>query len=107
MCQGVGLVLGDGRIKKLNGVHDSLRVSLHNASIDDNLIDKHMRLVNVEHDVQLTNVAKVPVEGFYHEVNQLENAQLILIVVDANNEIQGSISSVNDFVILIFDKQTL
>jgi hypothetical protein len=40
-------------------------------------------------------------------VNQLENAQLILIVVDANNEIQGSISSVYDFVILIFDKQTL
>jgi hypothetical protein len=47
-----------------------------------------MGLINIEHDIELTDVAKVSVERLNHEVNQFENTKFVLLMINADDEVE-------------------
>ena len=55
-------------------------------------------LVDVEHQVQLTNVLKVVVQDFHEQVDGLDQGQLVVRHVDAHGEEEACISAVDDLV---------
>lgn len=62
--------------------------SFYDAAIADDLVDEHMHFVKVEHDIQLANSSEIRIHGLYHEVDDLRDGQLVLVIVDTYNEVQ-------------------
>lgn len=66
-----------------------------------------MHLIEVEHDVKLANSAKIAIHRLNHEVDDFRDGKLVLIIVNAYNKVEGSITSVNYLVKLVFDEMAL
>lgn len=81
--------------------------SFYDAAVADDLVDEHVHLVEVEHNVQLANSTKVAIHRLHHEMNNLRDGQLVLVVVDAHDEVKGSVAPVNNLVKLVFDEVAL
>eukprot|EP00307_Rebecca_sp_RCC1486_P015198 CAMPEP_0119414282 /NCGR_PEP_ID=MMETSP1335-20130426/6755_1 /TAXON_ID=259385 /ORGANISM="Chrysoculter rhomboideus, Strain RCC1486" /LENGTH=122 /DNA_ID=CAMNT_0007439153 /DNA_START=69 /DNA_END=437 /DNA_ORIENTATION=- len=62
-------------------------VRLDDAAIHQHLIDDKVRFFQVEHDVELAYILKVPIKCLYKGVNELQNRQLVLVVtLDTDDE---------------------
>ena len=55
-----------------------------------------MHLVGVEDEVQLANILKRLVEGLNKDVNEIEDAELTFRRVDAEDEVEGGVVSVDE-----------
>ena len=53
-------------------------VGVHDASVQHHLLQDKVRLLDVEHYVQLTNALKIPVHRFYQGMDEFERTQLVL-----------------------------
>ena len=101
-------LLAAGLIQKLNGREDVRLVRLDDAPVHDHLVEDEVRLLEVEHDVELAHVLKIAVERLDERMDELEDRKLVLIVaLDANNEEERRVPSVNDLVAAKFIKGTL
>lgn len=65
--------------------------------------------IRVEHDVKLTHVLEVLVQSLHKGVDELQNGKFIaiFIIVYADDEVQGSISPVDDAIVPVFYKGAL
>ena len=61
----------------------------------DNLKQDGVRAVEVEDNVQLTDIAEVPVKDLDKQVNLLEGQELVGAVWKANNEVEGGVAAIN------------
>jgi hypothetical protein len=58
----------------------------------------------VEHDVELTHIAKVLVKKLYKQVDGLHQQELVVIDVSSEDEIETRVSPINDFKVLVLDE---
>jgi len=99
----VGFVLvheDDGREYVCFGCFDNLTAHHH-------LVQDKVRTLQIEHYIELADVLEVFVESFDHHVNELQDRQLVLFAVDADDEEQRSIASVHTLVVAVLDERTL
>mmetsp|Transcript_44830 Transcript_44830/g.102940 ORF Transcript_44830/g.102940 Transcript_44830/m.102940 type:complete len:94 (+) Transcript_44830:449-730(+) len=50
-----------------------------------------VRLVEVEDQIKLTHIPEIPIKDLNEVMNGLQNDQLVVIIIHARQEIQGSI----------------
>jgi hypothetical protein len=63
-------------------------------------------LVKVENNVELADVAKVPVEDFHEEMNHFQRDKLVVVLVNASHEEEGRVALVHNLFVAPFDKIT-
>ena len=101
-------LLAASLIQKLNGREDVRLVRLDDAPVHDHLVEDEVRLLEVEHDVELAHVLKIAVERLDERMDELEDRELVLIVaLDAHNEEERRVPSVYDLVSAKFVKGAL
>ena len=83
-----------------------------------------MSFFYVKHDVQLAHVFEILIQCLYQIMNELQECQLvlrekrvrlvelggtydILIIVHADNEVQGGVSTIDHFVLSVVQETTL
>jgi hypothetical protein len=104
--QGVQLVQGSPlnnrmRSKQTNPKSKYLVAGFYDSSIHDHFLQQHVRAIQIEHNVQLTHIAKKLVQRFHQQMNKLQNRKLIFFRIGRHNEKQRRVSAINDLVILI------
>jgi hypothetical protein len=60
--------------------------------------------MEVENQVQLTNVSEVLIEHFHKCVNHFKHDEFILVLVYDRDKVQRCVSLVYDFVLFVFDE---
>lgn len=81
-----------------------LRGFLHLARQEE-LVQDHVDLVEVEDQVQLAHIAEELVEQLDEEVDRLEVEQLVVIHIDAKGEEQPGITAVDELVVGVLRKR--
>jgi len=66
-----------------------------------------VRLLQIKHYIQFTDIGEVFVDCFYEEVNKLKNTKLVFIRIHSNYKVQGRIPPVDYLVVLKLDEQAL
>ncbi|GJM17323.1 MAG: hypothetical protein DHS20C13_26500 [Thermodesulfobacteriota bacterium] len=62
-----------------------------------NLVQNVVYFVEVENQVQFTDVVEVLVQDFHDEVDQFQNQQFVIFFVYYGHEVQRGVSLVYDF----------
>ena len=65
---------------------------------EEELVEDHVDLVEVEDEVELAHVAEVVVQDLDEEVDRLEERELVVVDVDAEREEQPGVPAVDDLV---------
>mmetsp|Transcript_3073 Transcript_3073/g.12783 ORF Transcript_3073/g.12783 Transcript_3073/m.12783 type:complete len:201 (+) Transcript_3073:1929-2531(+) len=86
--------------------HDGF-VCLEHRAVCDHLVQHVVRLLQVEHYVQLAHVAEVPVQGLHRAVYELVNRELVLVFVHAHQEIKRRVPTVNNLRPAVLDERAL
>ncbi len=60
--------------------------------------------MEVEDKIKFTNISKILIKNLYKAMNEFQDDKLILILIYDSDEIQGSISFINNFELLVFDE---
>ena len=60
--------------------------------------------MEVEDEIELAHISKVLVQDLHEGVNEFEDDELVIIFVDDGDEVQTSVSFIDDFVFLVVDK---
>ena len=60
--------------------------------------------MEIEDEIQLTDVSEVFIEDLYKGVNHLEDDQFIFVLINNGDKIQWSISFIYDFVLFVLKK---
>jgi hypothetical protein len=68
------------------------------------LVQNIVRLVEVEYEVQLTHIAKVHVQRFYKEVDDLQYQQLIVAGINTGEKVEAGIALVHELEVTPFHK---
>ena len=68
------------------------------------LIQYTVDLVEIEHNIQFTDIAKVTVQQFHKQVNGFQIRQFIVRDIDGNSKEQTRVSSVNQLVTVVFNE---
>eukprot|EP00968_Pinguiococcus_pyrenoidosus_P009327 scaffold731_cov261-Pinguiococcus_pyrenoidosus.AAC.73 len=81
-------------------VTDVLLVRLYDTPVHDHLVEHKMRLLQIEHDVQLAHGLEELVQRLHEAVDELQDAELVLVLAirHAHDEEQRRVSSKDDFV---------
>ena len=81
-----------------------LLARLLQAASDENLVKHEVGSVKVEYEVQLADVAKVPVENLDVVVDHVKRVQLVVVRVNSNDEVQARVPLVGDTQVLVLDE---
>eukprot|EP00416_Gambierdiscus_australes_P045565 CAMPEP_0171092834 /NCGR_PEP_ID=MMETSP0766_2-20121228/37618_1 /TAXON_ID=439317 /ORGANISM="Gambierdiscus australes, Strain CAWD 149" /LENGTH=195 /DNA_ID=CAMNT_0011551147 /DNA_START=66 /DNA_END=651 /DNA_ORIENTATION=- len=87
-----GVLLGDV-------VEHSALARLLQLARDEDLVEDVVGLVEVEDEIELTDVAEVAVQALHKMVHDLQGQKLVVSVVDACNEEQACVSLVAELVV--------
>ncbi len=60
--------------------------------------------MEVEDEIKLADISKILIEDFYKAMNKFQDDELILILIDDSDEIQGGVSFINNFELFVFDE---
>jgi hypothetical protein len=82
----------------------NLLTRLLNLPRQENLIENGIHLVEVEHQIQLADVAEKGVEHLDKEVDRLEVGELIIVCVDAGAKEEAGVPPVDDLVVAELDE---
>lgn len=63
----------------------------------EHLVHDRVYFVEVEHQIQLADVVEVLVENLHEVVNGFEIAQVVIVHVDTDAEVETSIATINNF----------
>eukprot|EP00406_Dinophysis_acuminata_P070243 CAMPEP_0179280448 /NCGR_PEP_ID=MMETSP0797-20121207/36635_1 /TAXON_ID=47934 /ORGANISM="Dinophysis acuminata, Strain DAEP01" /LENGTH=244 /DNA_ID=CAMNT_0020989109 /DNA_START=20 /DNA_END=752 /DNA_ORIENTATION=+ len=96
--QSVELVDG---LHRLDYLH---RRGVRDLPSEQQLVENAVDLVEVEHQVELADVAEVAVEHLHEEVDELEGAQLVVVHVDAEGEEHAGVAPVDDLVLPVLEE---
>ena len=67
-------------------------------------VENTVNLVEVEDNIQLANVGKVGIQEFYKQVDGFQVGEFVLLNVHGDGKEQTRISSIYEFVAIVFDK---
>jgi hypothetical protein len=81
---------------QLEGFEYVCHVCFQDESADDDFVEDKVDLVHVEDEVELADVFKAAVECFDKDLYEVEDAELGLGAVDAEDEEEGCVVSVDD-----------
>ena len=83
-------------LQEVERVQHRRLVRLDDAAVEHHLVQDDVRLLQVEHDVELAHVLEVLVECLHQRVDELEQSQLVrlLVVVGADDEVEGGVAPV-------------
>ena len=79
-----------------HGGQDVVDVGLQHHAGHDDLVQDVAHSVRVEDEVQLANVLKALVQRLHEYLNQVQDAQVRLLLVHRKDEVQGGVVSVYD-----------
>jgi len=90
----LGLVLRRDRLENVG------QVGLEHHAAHDDLVQHKVHLVEVEDEVQLAHVLERLVERLDEDLNQIQNAQLALRAVDAEDKVERGVVAVDQLGVL-------
>ena len=88
-------------VELLDAVQDRLLRRLLHLAREEELVEDHVDLVEVEDEVELAHVAKELVEELDEEVDRLEVEQLVVGHVDAQREEEARVPPVDELVLRV------
>ena len=88
-------------VELLHAVEDRLLRRLLHLAREEELVEDHVDLVEVEDEVELAHVAKELVEELDEEVDRLEVEQLVVGHVDAQREEEARVPPVDELVLRV------
>ena len=92
------LVLEEGRVHHLIVISYHLQHLLlarfYNVTTYYHLLKNKIGLVEVEDQIQFTNVSKIPVQYLHEVMDSVKYDQLIVFFFDASDEVKGGISKI-------------
>jgi len=74
----------------------NLLTGLFNLASEENFVQDGVDLVEVEHEVQLTDVPEELIEDFNEEVDGFEVSELVVVGVDADTEEEPCVAAVHN-----------
>lgn len=81
-------------------------ISFHDLPIHDHLIEYIVRFFYIVHDVKLADIFKVLIHSLDQVMDKLQVGHLILLLqVDPDDEVQGSIATVDHLVPTVLDER--
>lgn len=90
----------------MKGCQDKSFIGFHYIAVHHHLVQNIMSFFNIIHNIQLANILKVFIHGLNKVMDELEIGHFVLLFqIDTHNEIQRSISSVDDFVSSVLYKR--
>mmetsp|Transcript_28919 Transcript_28919/g.64205 ORF Transcript_28919/g.64205 Transcript_28919/m.64205 type:complete len:200 (+) Transcript_28919:39-638(+) len=87
-------------LELLHSLQDDVLICFLHLPCQDVLVQDAVHLVEVEHDVQLADVAEVLVQQLHEQVDGLHQQQLVVRSVRAEHEVQPRIPAVDELVAL-------
>lgn len=61
-------------------------------------------LVEVEDEVELTDITEVLVQNFYERMDEFEDDELVIVLIDDGDQVEAGVAFVDDLVVLVVDE---
>lgn len=92
------------RILLSNNTQDTLFTTFLQLAIHDQLVEHEIGFLEIEDEVEFTDIPKILVERLDVSMDDFERQELVVVRVDACDEEETGVAPVDDFRVLVFDK---
>lgn len=90
-------------VEQLHSVDDLLFTAFTDFTSDDELVENCIHFVELQKEVELSDLSEVLIHNFDEEVDCLQNAELVVCCINAHAHEESGVWSVDDLIVLVLE----